>query len=384
MNKINIRQLNRFFLLVLFFSPLFAFSLTVNSYPKRNIEIDGHTVISKQSMNCKTNVVIYKDSIIQQSNKLENHNFLSPQKISILKKGTNIIILDSQPWIIKNKNDYEAFFLCKTPQGRGYTSSNAIVFNSYKDSSTIAGIKLIPKLFKHTNIIQLEYNFFVTTKSSQFYLPIHHMTTDIEIKFITDSISIKDIDNDGKADFILKGTLYDFKIDKSKGKLSKAQAWISFRDNKLFWLYNYESQILYPTDKKYIFKYIKTKDSNGRIIRIEKILSEVNKNKINTKEYSILDLKNISSKTNFVLEKKILFPSLGKTTEDNLRLREGASLKYAVITLLNKNNIVTILEISDKKDKINHLNYFWYKVKTKSNKIGWIYGYYLKPIKGNG
>ena len=66
-------------------------------------------------------------------------------------------------------------------------------------------------------------------------------------------------------------------------------------------------------------------------------------------------------------------------TGNNVRVRTGPSLEYKIITKVNKETRVFILERDNKLIKIGKYNNYWYKVKIKSTgKAGWIYGAFLK------
>lgn len=65
-----------------------------------------------------------------------------------------------------------------------------------------------------------------------------------------------------------------------------------------------------------------------------------------------------------------------KTTVDKLRLRISPSINADIICNLNKNEIVTLMEVGD-YDAISDLGGNWVKVKTKDNQIGWCFSAYL-------
>ena len=68
----------------------------------------------------------------------------------------------------------------------------------------------------------------------------------------------------------------------------------------------------------------------------------------------------------------------GIVNDDAVRLRTSPFLgeKSHVITLLSKNDKVTILDIGN-YEEIDEYNAPWYKVKTENNQTGWIYGGYI-------
>ncbi len=46
------------------------------------------------------------------------------------------------------------------------------------------------------------------------------------------------------------------------------------------------------------------------------------------------------------------------------------------------NKIVTIIRKGKRKKNSRPGAYFWYQIKTSTNKTGWIYGYFLKKARG--
>ena len=79
----------------------------------------------------------------------------------------------------------------------------------------------------------------------------------------------------------------------------------------------------------------------------------------------------------FVPENKSTIDT-GIVNDDAVRLRTSPFLgeKSHVITLLSKNDKVTILDIGN-YEEIDEYNAPWYKVKTENNQTGWIYGGYI-------
>lgn len=68
-------------------------------------------------------------------------------------------------------------------------------------------------------------------------------------------------------------------------------------------------------------------------------------------------------------------------TGDNVRLRETPNGK--VIANLNKYETIQILEKSKDKSIINNISEYWFKVNTNSNKVGWVFGYYISSKETN-
>jgi len=87
----------------------------------------------------------------------------------------------------------------------------------------------------------------------------------------------------------------------------------------------------------------------------------------------LLNGKNVS----FVPESKSTIDT-GIVNDDAVRLRTSPFLgeKSHVITLLSKNDKLTILDIGN-YEEIDEYNAPWYKVKTENNQTGWIYGGYI-------
>jgi hypothetical protein len=71
----------------------------------------------------------------------------------------------------------------------------------------------------------------------------------------------------------------------------------------------------------------------------------------------------------------------GVIRTNSVNLRKEPLLNSSVITNLTKGEIVEIIEKTDKKQKINNMNDYWYHLKVDDNKSGWIYGYFLDIVK---
>ena len=63
---------------------------------------------------------------------------------------------------------------------------------------------------------------------------------------------------------------------------------------------------------------------------------------------------------------------------DNLRIRESPNTDTKVIGKLQKWDKVTVTECTEQKDKIDNLEYPWYKIKTEEGIEGWIFGGFAK------
>lgn len=380
-------------ILTIFFIPVIKLHSNERSpiyiqLPERGVELNSIKIKSSHALQNSSDFILVRDSIVQQSENWSKHNFLDPQSIKIITKGSKIKLIEPNPWIIKTASNLKAYFFCITPAGKGFVPSDSMLLPGYQDSSTIAGLQLLPEKFTEISVIQLRYYFFCKTGNSEFSIPIHFIENQLEVKMIPDNITIKDADSDGKADFVLSGTLYRFPLDNREGSLSKAEAWISFRQRELCWLYSYETEMMYPANTHYKFRYLKTKNSKGRITKIEKIISTVIENKEQTISWSSADLVNIKPSPVGVernpVEKTLYFPTAGVVTTDNLRLRNKIGLNSQVLTLLKKGTPVTVVALSTKKEKIDGSEAFWMNIKLGNGKQGWVFGHFINVSAGNG
>lgn len=83
----------------------------------------------------------------------------------------------------------------------------------------------------------------------------------------------------------------------------------------------------------------------------------------------------ISDKTGF--RRNTSLPEKGKINDTRVRLRTEPNLNCETLLLLDKGLEVKILERSKKKFTIDDEDWYWYRIETKSGKIGWVYGKYL-------
>jgi hypothetical protein len=74
---------------------------------------------------------------------------------------------------------------------------------------------------------------------------------------------------------------------------------------------------------------------------------------------------------------------LATLNDSNVRLRTEPNLNSEIITLLNMNETVTILGISEERQIIENMDSHWFNIKTGNNKIGWVYGFYLDVFYPN-
>ncbi|SRR5258708_6640500 len=58
-----------------------------------------------------------------------------------------------------------------------------------------------------------------------------------------------------------------------------------------------------------------------------------------------------------------------------LRVRESPSLRATRLFFLKRNQMVTILGISD--------NHRWFKIKTQDGKVGWVYRFFIRLVGGH-
>lgn len=71
-------------------------------------------------------------------------------------------------------------------------------------------------------------------------------------------------------------------------------------------------------------------------------------------------------------------PKPGICAEDNVRVRVRPSIKADVVTALKKDEKIEILDKTDEKMKIDNMENYWIKIKTKDGKYGWAYGEWIK------
>ena len=83
----------------------------------------------------------------------------------------------------------------------------------------------------------------------------------------------------------------------------------------------------------------------------------------------------ISDKTVFRRNTNLL--EKGKINDTRVRLRTEPNLNCETLLLLDKGLEVKILERSKNKFTIDDEDWYWYRIETKSGKIGWVYGKYL-------
>ena len=83
----------------------------------------------------------------------------------------------------------------------------------------------------------------------------------------------------------------------------------------------------------------------------------------------------ISDKTVFL--RNTYLPEKGKINDTRVRLRTEPNLNCETLLLLDKGLEVKILERSKNKFTIDDEDWYWYRIETKSGKIGWVYGKYL-------
>ncbi len=368
---------------------LMAKEIPLPDFPPKEVIQKNIRIENRHAFSNDTEVILSKKTVLQQSKNRKTHQFSKPEIKKELEKGVALTLLDGTPWILSVRGQWKAWFYCKTPAGEGFVSSTALLFRPYQDHSTVAGIKLIPTLFPERNCVALRLYFDCTTKDSHFSIPIHQIDEGIETKIIPDQISLRDADKDGQIDFILSGTLFHFNIGRDSGTLSDAQAWISFREKKLIWVYTWENEILYPVDQKYQIKTnIKKRKGSDQIISIEKVVTRIeekqNSKNITAIRYSNTNLTTPPPRSNMALEKPLFFPASGRITDDYLRLRKGPSLKDEVITLLRKGNLVTVINLSDSRETVGKNRDYWYQVRTAKGQNGWVFGSFLEILQGNG
>jgi hypothetical protein len=70
-------------------------------------------------------------------------------------------------------------------------------------------------------------------------------------------------------------------------------------------------------------------------------------------------------------------PFFGVFNDSNVRVREYPKLESVQLGKLNEGTVVKILEMSSEKMRIDDMNDYWYKIKTKEGLIGWSYGHFI-------
>jgi hypothetical protein len=63
--------------------------------------------------------------------------------------------------------------------------------------------------------------------------------------------------------------------------------------------------------------------------------------------------------------------------DSNVRLRESPSLLGKIVLLMNINDPVTLIDVTDKYETIENVKSYWVHVKTKYNIIGYCFGKYV-------
>jgi len=71
-------------------------------------------------------------------------------------------------------------------------------------------------------------------------------------------------------------------------------------------------------------------------------------------------------------------PKPGICAEDNVRVRVRPSIKADVVTSLKKDEKIEILDKTDEKMKIDNMENYWIKIKTKDGKYGWAYEEWIR------
>jgi hypothetical protein len=71
----------------------------------------------------------------------------------------------------------------------------------------------------------------------------------------------------------------------------------------------------------------------------------------------------------------------GLISDNNVRIRSNPSTDAEIIGMLNTDDYVSILEITEKKQLVDNSWDYWYKIKTSENITGWVFGKYVYLIK---
>lgn len=67
----------------------------------------------------------------------------------------------------------------------------------------------------------------------------------------------------------------------------------------------------------------------------------------------------------------------GRVTDNNVRIRESPDVSSSIMQVLEKDSVLSILDCSDERIKIDGVDYPWLKVTTEAGKIGWICSKYV-------
>jgi hypothetical protein len=66
---------------------------------------------------------------------------------------------------------------------------------------------------------------------------------------------------------------------------------------------------------------------------------------------------------------------------NKVRIREKPSINSNILSVVNKGDVIFILDRSDRAEIIDAMDEYWFKVKFE-NISGWIYGYYITSFSG--
>jgi uncharacterized protein YgiM (DUF1202 family) len=81
----------------------------------------------------------------------------------------------------------------------------------------------------------------------------------------------------------------------------------------------------------------------------------------------------------FIITEKVDKPPLLWYIDDKgVRLRSGAGLDAGIIRTLKEGEEVQVCDVLERMDNLDETHECWYKIKTKNNETGWVYGAYLE------
>jgi hypothetical protein len=70
----------------------------------------------------------------------------------------------------------------------------------------------------------------------------------------------------------------------------------------------------------------------------------------------------------------------GHINNNNVRIRSNPDTNSEILGHLNIGDLVTIIDKTENKIKIDHIENYWFKIITSENIVGWIFGEYLYLI----
>jgi hypothetical protein len=69
---------------------------------------------------------------------------------------------------------------------------------------------------------------------------------------------------------------------------------------------------------------------------------------------------------------------IADVNDDRVRVRSGPGLDSNTLGYVNRGDMVKIYERGEKKQRIENMNAYWYRIKTAEDQEGWVYGAFLE------